>query len=135
MSRFRFPLQPLLDHKYSVEATLRAQAMRCKAAVVAAHEGLNALHEQLRAGDRAQDLRARAMRQHFVTDSIHRQNRIVTDCEAALASAHLRLRDAAKETMALERLKQRRFEAHIEARERSEEAELDESNTRRNRMQ
>jgi len=104
------------------------QATHSQAAVVVARTDLEQLIQERSRNDRAPDLRARAVREEYLGGAIDRQSRIVQDCEAALASAYERVRHAAKETMALERLKQRRLNAHREEQQRAEQAELDESN-------
>jgi len=132
VSGFHFSLQALLDQKAAIERALREQANRCKANFVAANQRLRRLHDDLRACDGGEDLRARALRQEYLDVSIHAQSAIVNDCEATLASAQRRLRDAARETKALEQLRQRRFDAYIDQQELAEEEELDEINLRRN---
>ena len=129
---FRFRLQALLDYRTSIEMTLRGQAAAREKERVEAQARLNQLDRELQENDRAVDLRARALRQEHLARAIEGQQRLLRDYEETLAIATARLREAAKETMALERLRERRWKQHADAQERAEEAEFDESNARYN---
>ena len=129
---FRFRLQALLDYRSSIEVTLRAQAAARETERAEAQARLNQLDDALQENDRTTDLRGRALRQERLVRAIEGQRRVVHDYEESLAIATARLRESAKETMALERLRERRWRQHVDAQERAEEAELDESNARYN---
>ncbi|MBV9737270.1 MAG: hypothetical protein JO177_03780 [Candidatus Eremiobacteraeota bacterium] len=127
---FRFRLQALLDYRASVEMTLRAQAAARDRERAEVQARLVQLDLELQENDRAADLRGRALRQEYLARAIEAQQRIAHDREEALATASVRLREATKETKALERLRERRWKEHRDDEERAEEAELDESNAR-----
>ena len=110
--------------------TLRAEAAARDRERAEVQARLVQLDLELQENDRAADLRGRALRQEYLARAIEAQQRIAHDREEALATASVRLREATKETMALERLRERRSKEHRDAEERAEEAEFDESNAR-----
>ena len=123
-------LQALLDHRSSVETKLRAEAAVHEAAQVEGKARLDILAGELKKCDRAADLRSRALREEYLQRAIASESRILQDAEAALDAARVRLREAARQRLALERLRERRWKAYLDARETAEEEELDESNLR-----
>ena len=131
MSGFRFSLQALLDHRSMIEKRFHAQATAYARALTSARAHLRALFCELQNTERSPDLRAGALRGDYLSAALRSQKRIVEDHESVLGIAQRRLREAAKETLVLERLKERRYRAYIDAIERSEDAELDDSNRRR----
>ena len=110
--------------------TLRAEAAARDRERAEVQARLVQLDRELQENDRAADLRGRALRQEYLARAIEAQQRIAHDREEALATASVRLREATKETKALERLRERRWKEHRDDEERAEEAELDESNAR-----
>ncbi len=135
MNSFRFPLQALLDHKTGIEARLRGEVASCAKACAAAQSHLRRLTEKLNLCNSGSDLRLRALHAQYLDDAIREQMRLIEKCEASLTSAQGALRSAAIQKFALERLRERRWKAHVDAQERAEESELEESNLHRRAVQ
>ena len=108
--------------------TLRAQAAARERERAEAQARLDRLRGELQENDRTVDLRGRALREECLVRAIEGRQRLVHDHEKALTTATARLREAAKEKMALEHLRERRWKQHLDAQQRAEEAEIEESN-------
>lgn len=94
----------------------------------AATAELARLNKELRTTSAPHALRLQRLRTDYLAHAIDLQESVVRTCGADEEAARASLREAATEKMALEKLRRRQHAAHLAARERSEQAELEESN-------
>lgn len=141
MKKFRFPLQPVLEHRERIEderkaalaARLReldaelAELARLNAAYREQSELLRGEHGRLG----AEDLRMRYAHIAFLDRSIDAQTATVERFRAAADRAREALLAASVDKKAVEKLKARRRDAHDEGQRRGEQNELDDANARR----
>lgn len=141
MKKFRFALEPVLEMRRRTEddrkAVLAARQRELDAALAElAHlNGRYREHsEMLREDHRslaAEDLRLHYAHVDFLSRAIEAQLAAVARHRAAVERARGDLLEAAKERKAVEKLKERRREAHAETERRVEQNELDDANARR----
>ena len=139
--KFRFPLQPVLEHRTRIEEERQQEVAVALRAVNEALSALRRLHDDFRTHSDA----LRSEHQRFTTEELRLHyahleylNRAITAQEGAVAAAkaaheqcRLRLVEASKEKKAIEKLKSRRHEAHIAAETVVEQREIDDMNARR----
>ncbi len=138
--RFRFRLQPVMEHRQRIEDEKKqVVALRLRAHVEACAE-LDRLDEAFRAGSLAireghAALDAEALRLHyshlqFLDRSIDAQIKLVAERLAALNRARAELLTAQRARKVVERLRERRAEAHRAEEFAIEQRELDDANAR-----
>ncbi|MGD0966789.1 MAG: flagellar export protein FliJ [Candidatus Aquilonibacter sp.] len=141
MKRFAFPLQPVLEHRKRIEDQKQLVVATRKRALDDAERELERLNEEflkhstmLRQGHTQFDTRElQSIYAHlqFLDRCIIAQIRIVAERRVALDRARNELLAASKEKKVVEKLKERRREAHALEEQRMEQKELDDGNARR----
>jgi flagellar FliJ protein len=141
MKKFRFTLQPVLEHRQRIEDDCKlAMAARQRELDAAQTEldGLNARYgqqsEMLRGEHRnltAEDLRLHYAHVAFLDRAIDAQLGVVASRRSAVDRARTDLLEASKERKAVEKLKERRRDAHDVEDRRVDQNELDDANARR----
>jgi flagellar FliJ protein len=141
VKRFAFALQPVLDHRKRIEDEKQlVVAVRARALDEAERE-LARLNEEFRRHaamlrDSHGKLETRELQciyahLQFLDRCIVAQIRIVAERRVALDRARTELLEARKEKKVVEKLKERRREAHALEEQRVEQKELDDGNARR----
>ena len=141
MKKFAFTLEPVLDHRERIEdekQQVHAERLR---ELHRAQEDLarlndefarhaRALREDHRSFD-AEDLRLHYAHLEYLDRAITAQEGVVGARKAACERARLDLVDASKDRQVLEKLKERKREAHLVLENRLEQRDLDDANARR----
>ena len=141
MKKFRFTLQPVLEHRQRIEDEKQQVLAQRKRALDAAETELqrlnaefrassNALREQHRSFD-ADTLRLHYAHLQFLDRTIVEQIKIVAERRVALERARTDLLAASKDRKVVEKLKDRRRETYVAEESRIEQNELDDNNARR----
>ena len=141
MKRFAFALQPVLEHRKRIEDAKQLVVATRKRALDDAERELERLNAEflqhstmLRQGHKQFDTRElQSIYAHlqFLDRCIIAQIRIVAERRIALDRARNDLLEASKEKKVVEKLKERRREAHTLEEQRMEQKELDDGNARR----
>ena len=139
--RFRFALEPVLEHRKRIEAERQKDLAGALLALEEAYQSLRALHEGFRKHSTilrddhtsfdVERLRLHYAHLEFLDRAIVVAEGVVTQRKAEVEKARHCLLDAAKEKKALEKLKGRRQDAHALAQTRAEQKEMDDNNARR----
>ena len=139
--RFRFNLQPALDLRRRIEEERQMEVARVLRILNDARSELWRLQAEfrrysdvLRSDHRAlqaDDLRMHYAHLEYLDRAITRQESTVQRSRVDHERARLRLVDAAKDKKVLEKLKERRFAAHVLNDFAIEQKELDDTNARR----
>jgi flagellar FliJ protein len=141
MKKFTFTLQPVLEHRERIEdekqqvVALRLRALkeaeqeleRLNAEFRLYSERLQLEHKRLK----IEDLRLHYAHLQFLDRNIVAQIRVLAERRVALDRARVDLQAASKERKVVERLKEKRREAHAAEESRIEQNELDDANNRR----
>jgi flagellar protein FliJ len=141
VKRFAFALQPVLEHRKRIEDAKQLVVATRKRALDDAERELERLNAEflqhstmLRQGHKQFDTRElQSIYAHlqFLDRCIIAQIRIVAERRIALDRARNDLLEASKEKKVVEKLKERRREAHTLEEQRMEQKELDDGNARR----
>jgi len=141
VKRFRFALQPVLEHRERVEDDRKAALAARQRELDAAQAELGGLNERFRAHSEmlrgehmtlsAEDLRMHYAHVAFLDRAIDAQLGVVATRRAEVDRARAALLEASKERKAVEKLKDRRRDAHAEEERRVEQNDLDDANARR----
>jgi flagellar FliJ protein len=141
MKKFVFSLEPVLGQRRRVEEEKQQIVAARKRAADQAENELSRLNDEFRASSDAlrqkhRELDADSLRLHyahlqFLDRTIVSQIQIVAERRVALDKARADLLAAAKERKVVEKLKDRRREAHVAEEARIEQNELDDGNARR----
>jgi flagellar FliJ protein len=141
MRKFRFALQPVLAHRERIEDERQQELAVAQLALNDATAELLRLHEEFRKNSNAlrdehkrfdvEQLRLHYAHLEFLDRAITAQEGVVAQRKAEHAQARLRLLEAAKEKKALEKLKDRRHDAHVAEENVIEQRESDDANARR----
>ena len=141
MKRFAFALQPVLDHRKRVEDEKQLIVAMRKRALDDSERELARLDEEfrkhsamLREGHKkfeTRELQSVYAHLQFLDRCIVAQIRIVAERRVALDRARNDLLEASKEKKVVEKLKERRRDAHSLEEQRIEQKELDDGNARR----
>ncbi|MDP9017932.1 MAG: flagellar export protein FliJ [Candidatus Eremiobacteraeota bacterium] len=139
--RFRFALDPVLEHRKRIEDQRRQELALAQLALNAATAELLRLLEEFRKNSNilredhktfdVEQLRLHYAHLEFLDRAITAQEAVVAQRKAEHAQTRLRLLEASKEKKALDKLKTRRQEAHVAAEAIVDQRELDDSNARR----
>ena len=141
MKRFVFTLQPVLEHrkrnedeKQQVVAARLRELEESEAALKGLNDEFKANSDMLRASHKGLD--AESLRRHyahgqFLDRCIVAQIRVVAERRVALERARGELLTATKERKVVDKLKERRYQAHRAEEQRIEQNELDDGNARR----
>jgi flagellar biosynthesis chaperone FliJ len=127
---FRFRLQALLEYKARIEDQCRREAAAAAKACGVERERLGGILAQLNAPVDSQAFGLHSLHAEYLDRAIAAQEAVVRTCEVAEATTQERLRDAATQKLALEKLSERRRKAHAVAQDAAEQLELDETNRR-----
>lgn len=141
MKKFRFTLQPVLEHRERIEDEKQQVLAQRRLSLEQAETELKRLNEEFRAssdllrshhrGLGADELRLHYGHLQFLDRTIVAQIKIVAERRVAVERARADLLAASKERKAVEKLKDRRREAHAVEEARIEQNELDDGNARR----
>ncbi len=141
MKRFAFALQPVLDHRKRIEDEKQLVVAVRKRALDDAERELARLNEEfrkhstmLREGHKqfeTRELQCIYAHLQFLDRCVVAQIRIVAERRVALDRARNELLEASKEKKVVEKLKERRREAHTLEEQRVEQKDLDDGNARR----
>jgi flagellar FliJ protein len=141
VKRFSFALQPVLEHRKRIEDQKQLVVAARRRALDEAERELERLNGEflkhstmLREGHKQFDTRElQSIYAHlqFLDRCIMAQIRIVAERRVALDRARNELLEASKEKKVVEKLKERRREAHTLEEQRMEQKELDDGNARR----
>ena len=141
MKKFAFALQPVLEHRERIEDEKQQVVAVRRRAVDEAERELKRLNEEFRANSaelrgKHKDLDADALRLYyahlqFIDRCIVAQIRVVAERRVELDRARTDLLAASKDRKVVEKLKDRRREAHALEEMRHEQNELDDTNARR----
>ncbi len=141
MKKFRFALQPVLEHRKRIEDEKQLVVAARRRALDEAESELTRLNEEFR--QHSQTLRTRhsaletgelqSLYAHlqFLDRCTVAQIRIVAERRVALDRARADLLEASKEKQIVEKLKERRKDAFVLEEQRIEQNELDDGNARR----
>jgi flagellar protein FliJ len=141
VKKFRFPLQPVLDHRKRIEDEKQLVVAQRKRALDEAEHELARLNEEFRRHaamlrDNHKKLETHELQciyahLQFLDRCIIAQIRIVAERRVALDRARTELLAASKEKKVVEKLKERRREDYVIEEQRIEQKELDDGNARR----
>jgi flagellar FliJ protein len=141
MKKFLFTLQPVLDQRQRIEDEKQQIVAQRHRSLDEAESELKRLNEEFRQSSERlrsahRDLNAEDLRLHyahlsFLDRTIVAQIHIVAERRVALDRARTDLLAASKERKVVEKLKERRREAHVAEAARLEQYALDDSNARR----
>ena len=141
MKKFRFALQPVLDHRKRIEDEKQLIVAQRKRAFDEAERELARLNDEFRLHaamlrDEHKRLEIRELQSiyahlQFLDRCIVAQIRIVAERRVALDRARADLLEASKEKKVVEKLKERRREIFVVEEQRVEQKELDDGNARR----
>jgi flagellar protein FliJ len=141
MKRFHFVLQPVLDQRQRIEDEKQMVAAQKKRAVDEAEKELRRLNEEFRVNADilrinhakldSEELRLTYAHLQFLDRSIVAQIKVVAERRVAFEKARAELLVASKDRKAVEKLKERRREAHDTEAARVEQNEIDDGNARR----
>jgi flagellar FliJ protein len=141
VKKFKFSLQPVLEHRERIEDKKQQLVAQKKRALDDAERELARLNEEfrsttarLRSEHRKLDgekLRSHYAHLQFLDRAIAAQIRVVAERRVELDRARADLVTASKERKVVEKLKDRRREAHDAEEQRIEQNELDDGNARR----
>jgi flagellar FliJ protein len=141
MKKFRFTLQPVLEHRQRIEDNAKLAMAARQRELDRAQEELDDFnaryreHSDLLRGEHrkltAEDLRLHYAHVAFLDRAIDAQLGAVAQRRAAVDRARAEVLEASKERKAVEKLKERRREAHDVEDRRMDQNELDDANARR----
>ncbi|MDE2482111.1 MAG: flagellar export protein FliJ [bacterium] len=141
MKRFRFTLQPVLEHRKRIEDEKQQVFAERRRDLDAAEAELRRLNDEFKANSDLlrsshNELDGDALRRHyahgqFLDRCIVAQITIVAERRVALDRARSELLEATKERKVVDKLKERRYEAHLASERTIEQNELDDGNARR----
>lgn len=141
MKKFAFSLEPVLEQRKRIEEEKQQIVAHRRLAADEAESELKRLNDEFRTSSDAlrenhRGLDAETLRLHyahlqFLDRTIVSQIQIVAERRVALERARADLLAAAKERKVVEKLKERRREAHVAQEARIEQNELDDGNARR----
>ncbi len=141
MKKFRFSLEPVLKHRERIEDARKADMAARQRELDAAIAELAALNDRYRAqsdllrGEHkhltVEELRSGYAHVEFLNRAINAQQALVDRRRGAVDRARVELLAASRDRKAVEKLKERRREAHDEGERRAEQYELDDGNARR----
>lgn len=141
MKRFRFQLQPVLDQRQRIEDEKQMVVAAKKRAVDEAEKELRRLNEEFRVNADilrlnhakldSEELRLTYAHLQFLDRCIVAQIKVVAERRVALDKARVELLVASKDRKAVEKLKERRREAHDTEAARLDQNEIDDGNARR----
>ena len=139
--RFRFRLEPVLEHRKRIEDEKQQRLADCERELRAAQDELARLNGEYKRfsgalRDRHRELAAEELRWHYshlgyLDRRMVAQHATIAELRAAADRARAELIDASKDRKIMDRLKERRFEAHRALEAGLEQKELEESNARR----
>ena len=139
--KFRFALQPVLEHRKRIEEERQQELAVAQLKLNEATAELLRLHDAFRRNSNilredhatfdVEQLRLHYAHLEFLDRAITVQEGVVTQRKAEHEQARMRLLDASKEKKAMDKLKTRRFDAHLAAETIVEQRELDDNNARR----
>jgi flagellar FliJ protein len=140
MKRFRFPLQPLLDHRQRIEDEKQQILARKRTALDEAERELKRLTEAFRLGSQSlrvrhahfdsEELRLHYAHLQFIDRCVVAQIHVVAERRVAMDRARAELLVASKDRKVVEKLRARRREAHAVQATRADQIELDDANAR-----
>ena len=140
MRKFAFALQPVLDHRERIEDEKQQAVAVRQRAVDESERELGRLNDQFRAHTvelraRHRELNSGELQLHyahlqFLDRSIVAQIHVVAERRVLLDRARTELLAASKDRKVVEKLKDRRREAHMLEAMRHEQNELDDANAR-----
>jgi flagellar FliJ protein len=141
VKKFRFALQPVLEQRERVEEDRKAALAARQRDLAAAElelDGFNQrfrTHSEMLRGEHrkltAEDLRLHYAHVAFLDRAIDAQLGVVATRRAEVDRARALVLEASKERKAVEKLKDRRRDAHAEEERRVEQNDLDDANARR----
>jgi len=141
VKKFRFALQPVLEQRERVEDELKGVLAARQRALHAAQLELDGFNQRFRAHSEmlrgehrtlsAEDLRLHYAHVAFLDRAIDAQLGVVATRRAEVERARAALLEASKGRKAVEKLKDRRRDAHAEEERRVEQNDLDDANARR----
>ncbi len=140
MARFRFGLQPVLEHRERLESQHRQRLAAAKRDLLEAHARRDALTEELRSGSEvlrtshgrfsADELRGHYAYLHGLAKAIEEHEVRVTACASHVERAQAALVNASRDKAVLDTLKSRRRDAYDAEASLAEARELDDANAR-----
>jgi flagellar FliJ protein len=140
MKKFAFQLQPVLEHRERIEDEKQQTLAARQRALDESERELEHLNDDFRAhanglrerhkGFTGDELRLHYAHLQFIDRSIVAQIHVVAERRVALDRARIDLLAASKDRKVVEKLKDRRREAHSVEELRVEQNELDDSNAR-----
>jgi flagellar FliJ protein len=141
MKKFRFTLEPVLDHRERLEdekqliLAARARDLQAAQDELARLNGDFKLYSaQLRTKHKAlttDELRWYYAHLEYLDRAITMQHVAVSQCRLAVDRARIELVDASKDRKVIEKLKDKRFAEHQTIEAAREQSELDDTNNRR----
>ncbi|HKE36846.1 MAG TPA: flagellar export protein FliJ [Candidatus Baltobacteraceae bacterium] len=138
--KFSFTLQPVLDHRKRIEDQKQQTLATRQRAWDEARRELDRLNDEFRANSRelrerhrefeVEELRLRYAHLQFLDRSIDAQIKVVAERQVALDRARKDLVAASKNRKVVDKLKERKHDAHTAEELRLEQIELDDGNAR-----
>jgi flagellar protein FliJ len=138
--KFSFTLQPVLDHRKRIEDQKQQTLATRQRAWEEARRELDRLNDEFRANSRelrerhreleVEELRLRYAHLQFLDRSIDAQIKVVAERQVALDRARKDLIAASKNRKVVDKLKERKRDAHTAEELRLEQIELDDGNAR-----
>ena len=140
MRKFRFALQPVLAHRERIEEERQQELAVAQHALNEATAELLRLHEEFRKNSNllreehrtfdSEQLRLHYAHLEYLDRQITAQEAVVAQRKTEHSAARLRLLEASKDRKALEKLKERRQDAHAMLEGQLEQRDLDDANAR-----
>lgn len=141
MGRFKFALEPVLDHRERIEDEKQLVLAERQRELKAAQDELARLNAEFKRHSMAlreehaqlssEELRWYYAHLEFLDRCMTMQHSIIFQRRAAVERARADLVDASKDRKVMEKLKDRRFEEHQAFEAAQEQKELDDTNNRR----
>jgi flagellar FliJ protein len=141
MGKFRFTLEPVLDHRERIEDEKQLVLAQRQLDLKAAEDELARLNGEFKRYSTAlredhaklstEELRWHYAHLEYLDRCMTMQHGIIFARRAAVERARVELVDASKDRKVIEKLKDRRYEEHRAAQAAQEQKELDDTNNRR----
>ena len=141
MAKFKFALEPVLDHRERIEDEKQQILAQCERELKAAEDELARMNAEFKRYSMAlrddhttlssEELRWHYAHLEYLDRCMTMQHGVIYQCRAAVDCARADLAAASKDRKVIEKLKDRRLEEHRAVQAAQEQKDLDDTNNRR----
>ena len=141
MARFKFALEPVLDHRERIEDEKQQILAQCQRELQAAQDELARMNAEFKRYSTAlredhaklssDELRWHYAHLEYLDRCMTMQQGVIHQCRAAVDRARGDLAAASKDRKVIEKLKDRRFDEYRAVQAAQEQKDLDDTNNRR----